>query len=134
MKGQVLGGRWKPLHYFLRNALYADVIATCGTDANCFVKNDGVQAFTGTVTISAVNLASGKLTTALTKSVSLAAGAGVTQWFCLSYHCHYYESMQFDGLQAALPLANRIRHFCLRMAALPLRVFSKLPLQTAIAM
>jgi beta-mannosidase len=28
--GQVVGGRWKPLHYLYRRSLYADVMCTCG--------------------------------------------------------------------------------------------------------
>ena len=28
--GQVRGGRWKPLHYFYKNSLMKDVMATCG--------------------------------------------------------------------------------------------------------
>eukprot|EP01048_Picozoa_sp_COSAG05_P012065 COSAG05_NODE_1183_length_5592_cov_2.043328_3_plen_104_part_00 len=29
-KGQVLGGRWKPLHHWYKAFIYADVMATCG--------------------------------------------------------------------------------------------------------
>ena len=48
-KGQVLGGRWKPLHYWYKASIYADVMATCGTRniahdhvpaIACYVKND----------------------------------------------------------------------------------------------
>ena len=30
LTAQVLGGRWKPLHYWYKALLFADVIATCG--------------------------------------------------------------------------------------------------------
>ena len=40
VEGQVLGGRWKPLQYFYKRSIYADVMATCGGDGTCFVKND----------------------------------------------------------------------------------------------
>lgn len=39
LDGQVLGGRWKPLHHMLEQHLYRDVVAVCGADALCFVKN-----------------------------------------------------------------------------------------------
>ena len=39
LDGQVLGGRWKPLHHVMEQHLYRDVIAVCGADASCFVKN-----------------------------------------------------------------------------------------------
>jgi hypothetical protein len=35
---QVVGGRWKPLHYWLRNSAFADVMVTCGGDGVCFIK------------------------------------------------------------------------------------------------
>merc|ERR1719305_2178020 len=31
-KGQVIGGRWKPLHYWYKSTIFADVMATCGND------------------------------------------------------------------------------------------------------
>ena len=37
--GQVVGGRWKPLHYWFRSYLYADVMATCDGEGLCFVRN-----------------------------------------------------------------------------------------------
>ena len=49
--GQLLGGRWKPLHYWYRQSIFAPVMATCGLasrpphDHNpplvqCYAKND----------------------------------------------------------------------------------------------
>jgi beta-mannosidase len=34
-------GRWKPLHYWLKNSLYTDVMATCGANAQCYVRVPG---------------------------------------------------------------------------------------------
>jgi hypothetical protein len=34
-------GRWKPLHYWLKNSLYTDVMATCGANAQCYVRVRG---------------------------------------------------------------------------------------------
>jgi len=30
--GQVIGGRWKPLHHFMAEAAYTDVTASCGVE------------------------------------------------------------------------------------------------------
>ena len=46
-RGQVIGGRWKPLHHWYKQSLYADVMATCGQGGICYVKNDGCREFTG---------------------------------------------------------------------------------------
>ena len=42
----MVGGRWKPLHYFYRRSLLADVMAACGAAGanNCYVKNDAAGA------------------------------------------------------------------------------------------
>ena len=39
-KGQVLGGRWKPLQYYFMNHLYTDLFVVGGEDGRCLVKND----------------------------------------------------------------------------------------------
>jgi beta-mannosidase len=76
----VIGGRWKPLHYFLRASGYTDVTVACGSGGVCYVKNDAPTPFQGTVSISAVQFATGSSMSLLSQSVSLAAGAGVSQW------------------------------------------------------
>jgi hypothetical protein len=30
--GQVVGGRWKPIHYWMRKSLFTDVLIACGVD------------------------------------------------------------------------------------------------------
>jgi hypothetical protein len=42
-KGQVIGGRWKPIMHLLKQALFRDVFATCGMDSECFIRNDGID-------------------------------------------------------------------------------------------
>ena len=80
--GQVLGGRWKPIHYLLRRTLFADVIATCGAAgrlarfATCYVRNDGATPFHGSVRISAVEFSTGKSTLLTTFDARLPAGPG----------------------------------------------------------
>ena len=66
-KGQVLGGRWRPLHYFYESHLFADVFATCGASAkeegsevlwvhSCYCKNDGITSQSVTVVITGIDL------------------------------------------------------------------------------
>lgn len=91
-KGQVIGGRWKPLHYMLRRSLYANVVATCGTDSThghsksappvCYVTNDGIDAFAGNVTIRTIPLAAGTPAVSVVP-IQLAAGPGVRSWFSM---------------------------------------------------
>jgi beta-mannosidase len=83
--GQVLGGRWKPLHYLLKASVFADVTGSCclkcATNANCYVKNDGAKAFSGIVTIEFVSLDEGATSKiALNQTVALGPGAGAIQW------------------------------------------------------
>lgn len=82
-KGQVLGGRWKPLQYWYKQSIYADVMATCGTGGACYVKNDGTTPFKGTVNITAVNFATGAVREMKAMEVSMAAGAGVMETFSI---------------------------------------------------
>jgi hypothetical protein len=39
--GQVIGGRWKPSMYLLKNILYRDIIAVCPDGGQCYCRNDG---------------------------------------------------------------------------------------------
>lgn len=82
--GQVIGGRWKPLHYFLAASTFADVLVACDGIGNCYVKNDAIKPFQGTVSISSTSLATGTETSLYSKSVQLTAGAGITQWFTVA--------------------------------------------------
>ena len=36
---KVLGGRWKPLHYWYAKFLFADIGVACGVSGACYVKN-----------------------------------------------------------------------------------------------
>ena len=82
--GQVVGGRWKPLHYFYRRSLLADVMAACGAAGadNCYVKNDAAgERFDGTVVVRALAFATGAVRTLATVDVALAEGAGTSARF-----------------------------------------------------
>jgi len=79
--GQVIGGRWKPLQYWLRKSIFSDIISTCGPTAQCYVKNDSPSAFAGTVTVSAIHFATGQSTDLTSFAVNLPGSAHI-QWFC----------------------------------------------------
>jgi hypothetical protein len=83
LPGQVIGGRWKPLHYMLRRSIYADVMASCGGDGMCYVKNDAITPFAGNIRIERVRFVDGNVTLLKSLPVNMAAGAGVTQFFML---------------------------------------------------
>lgn len=51
IRGQVVGGRWKPLMHLLRRVLFQDVMAACGKDGKCFIRNDGMEEFKGHVKV-----------------------------------------------------------------------------------
>ena len=82
--GQVLGGRWKPLHYLYRRSLFADVMAACGGTGLCYVKNDQAgEPFAGQVQVDALEFASGATRVLATRTLQMAAGAGVSERFQL---------------------------------------------------
>ena len=78
--GQVIGGRWKPLHHFYRQSIFTDVTVACGGDGLCYVKNDIARKFLGLLTIKAVAFATGLETLVLMDKLDLPAGPGVSYW------------------------------------------------------
>lgn len=81
--GQVVGGRWRLLHYFLRREIWVDTLATCGVDGYCFVRSDSLEAQNCSVQVGVLNFAKGSRTVVMTKSgVSLGVGAGQLERFC----------------------------------------------------
>jgi hypothetical protein len=57
--GQVRGGRWKPLHYFYKQSLMTDVMATCGAGSKhgglqCYVSNHRANKYVACCLLSAV--------------------------------------------------------------------------------
>ena len=82
--GQVVGGRWRPLHYLYASAIFVDVLAACGADGFCFVRNDGVAAWQGTVTAFVLEFGTGKRTAVGPgRAIALPGGAGQLHRFCL---------------------------------------------------
>ena len=84
--GQVIGGRWKPLHYLLRASIFTDVAATCGKGGVCYVRNDRAGLpFHGTVVVTSVEIETGKSSTVggVPASFDLVAGPAAVSWFTL---------------------------------------------------
>jgi beta-mannosidase len=79
-EGQSLGGRWKPLQYWFKSSIFADVMATCGRGGLCYVKNDSPRPFQGRLTFAVTELSTAETRTALDVNVSLPAGAGAMEW------------------------------------------------------
>jgi hypothetical protein len=85
--GQVLGGRWKPLHYFYRSSIFTDVSATCGKAGVCYVRNDGAGiGFEGTVTVTMVSIADGTSEILASKPLDMSPGPAEITWFNISSH------------------------------------------------
>ena len=89
--GQVVGGRWKPTHYWLLHHLYNDVIVSCGLpmdaqdgDLLCYVKLDAYQpaAVKYTVVVQQWQLADGSVRS-MGLSITLLPGPGSIKWFTL---------------------------------------------------
>lgn len=83
--GSLKGGRWKPLHYWLKNHVFADVMSACGIAKNknftCYVNNARAdRAFSGTLTLTAVDLATGVAVEWASMPVAVSAGPIATTW------------------------------------------------------
>ena len=77
------------MHYFYKNSLMTDVMATCGLlsgsingTSSCYISNHGAGLpFKGTVTLTAYDhFGDGKGVVVAEKSVSLAEGPGAVEW------------------------------------------------------
>ena len=65
-----------------KRSLFADVMATCGGDGTCYVKNDRAGlAFHGMVTLETLAFADGAVAVVHTEQVSLGVGAGAIKYF-----------------------------------------------------
>ena len=62
-------------------SVYANVMATCGKDGTCYVKNDGHTPFRGKLEIVATAFADGAERVVKSQQLALAAGPGITEFF-----------------------------------------------------
>ena len=85
-EGQLEGGRWKPLHYVLKDVLFRDVLVACGADGACIAKNDGAVSAVqdASLATSLVHLSTGLVSAVSSQAVSLPRGAGVAAWVCVN--------------------------------------------------
>eukprot|EP01003_Olkasia_polycarbonata_P005258 NODE_47_length_1953_cov_116.009454_g28_i0.p1 GENE.NODE_47_length_1953_cov_116.009454_g28_i0~~NODE_47_length_1953_cov_116.009454_g28_i0.p1 ORF type:complete len:546 (+),score=77.92 NODE_47_length_1953_cov_116.009454_g28_i0:190-1638(+) len=79
--GQSLGGRFKPMHYVMRQSSFTMVTVACATDGECYVRNDSPVQFTGQLELQLIHF-NGKVSNVSTTPVSLPAGAGQQTWMC----------------------------------------------------
>lgn len=60
MRGQVMGGRWKPLHYFFRSSTFHDILVTCNEAGLGYIRNDAARRnFIGSIVIDVVSIETG---------------------------------------------------------------------------
>lgn len=83
MKGQVIGGRWKPLMHMFQNSLLRDVFAACGGDNHCFVRNDGIRSVDALVNFEYWNLSEPRRLHHSTRDVHLEGGTAASNSFQL---------------------------------------------------
>lgn len=87
--GQLLGGRWKPAHHWLRQHLFADVLATCGEGGVCFARTDALLPLNATVEVAVHALAARAVSRqgaqpVRAASIALALPEGpAVEWFSL---------------------------------------------------
>ena len=98
LDGQVLGGRWKPLHHVMEQHLYRDVIAVCAADALCFVKNSNpLENVFGRVQALFSDIHTEKATEISSTYFALGSGPAIHR-FCLgdpskSHDCPSYSAL-----------------------------------------
>eukprot|EP01126_Amoeba_proteus_P030934 TRINITY_DN3046_c0_g2_i4.p1 TRINITY_DN3046_c0_g2~~TRINITY_DN3046_c0_g2_i4.p1 ORF type:complete len:906 (+),score=164.89 TRINITY_DN3046_c0_g2_i4:153-2870(+) len=82
--GQVVGGRWKPIHHWLSESLFRDITSTCSASnpPRCNLNNDSPFPISGKVEVTIVRFSDGASTTLHSADVSLDAGARRSVWFC----------------------------------------------------
>jgi len=56
-------------------------MSSCGGDGQCYVKNDSPFPFTGKLSVTAVDFATGASAPLKSMDLNMPAGAGVSQWF-----------------------------------------------------
>lgn len=88
--GQVFGGRWKPIMYYLKRGLFQDVFAVCGRGGNCFIRNDGISNFVGRIMIESWHLSTGASTMVMNRTVTI-QGTGGHGAFQFLFHWKEYE-------------------------------------------
>jgi beta-mannosidase len=98
LDGQVLGGRWKPLHHVMEQHLYRDVIAVCGADASCFVKNSNpLEEVFGQLHAVLFDVQTQKETRVSSTYMAIGAGPAIHR-FCLSEPDSNQDCAQYSSI------------------------------------
>jgi beta-mannosidase len=119
LDGQVLGGRWKPLHHIMEQHLYRDVIAVCGADALCFVKNSNpLEAAFGKFQAVLFDLHRQHETEISSTYVALAAGPAIHR-FCLGNPKAQHSCPSYSSILAAHQCTAASCVVILRLSTLP---------------
>jgi hypothetical protein len=107
-RGQIIGGRWKPLHYLFRANLLTDVMAICSGDSGiCYIRNDGSEPLQCTVVISSISIETGARGLFLKKPVDMKPGPGTVLTFSLS------DLPCYDGAECGVPVDGRTHYLSL---------------------
>ena len=75
-RGQVFGGRWKPIMYCLKQGLFQDVFVVCGKGGSCLIRNDGLSAFSGRILIESWLLSTGAAKVVMNRHVTVQGSGG----------------------------------------------------------
>jgi hypothetical protein len=119
LDGQVIGGRWKPLHHVMEQHLYRDVVAVCGADALCFVKNSNpLEAVFGKLQAVLFDIHSQNETEISSTYLAVAAGPAI-QRFCLGDPHTQHDCPSYSSILAAHQCTAASCVVILRLSTLP---------------
>jgi beta-mannosidase len=105
VRGQVLGGRWKPAMHFAKNSAFSDVICACGqynNNANCYCKNDGITDVKGTVSVETVHFGTGAKRSVLNRQITLPGNQHKSEWFCLQTSGGSTQCQSFSAVLSSI--------------------------------
>jgi hypothetical protein len=74
-ESQVMGGRWKPLMHLLEASLFRDIMAACGKNNDCYIRNDGGKILSGTISFEAWRLGAPAPSDSFTQQVLLGSNS-----------------------------------------------------------
>ena len=70
------------MHYVFKAGLFGDQISTCNALGACYIKNDAPVGMDLVVTVTLLNMMTGKSEVIVAHEAAMEAGAGAVQWFC----------------------------------------------------
>jgi len=109
-RGQIIGGRWKPLQYLLRANLLHDIMATCSGDSTtqtCYIRNDGSGPLQCTLVISSFSIETGAHGLFLKKPIAMKPGPGTILTFSLN------DLPCYGSAECGMPVDGRTHYLSL---------------------